>query len=249
MKEGRFKETGRDSFWGDYLYEQVVPSDHFLRQLERVIDWQAFGERLIELYVGQGEMGRPPYDPVLLLKMLLLAYLFNLSERRVEAWVNDSLAARWFLHLAANEAAPDHTTLSAFKKRIVERGQEACLEGLLQEVIRQALARGVRFGQVQVVDSTHVVANVNVAQEEQRQAAGQAPRDTGALGGERGARGARREGCAGGTQGVFLWLQGARQSECGGGDDHECGGDGGECPGWQAVGRAGGARPRPRVAG
>jgi IS5 family transposase len=47
--------------------------------------------------------------------MLLLAYLYNLSERQVEEWVNDSLAARCFLHLAADERAPDHTTLSAFR--------------------------------------------------------------------------------------------------------------------------------------
>jgi len=109
MGKQRFEETGRGSFWGDFLYEQVVPQDHFLHQLDRVIDWEAFGARLLALYEGQGEYGRPPYPPEALLKMLLLAYWFNLSEQQVEEWVNDSLAARCFLHLAANERAPDHS--------------------------------------------------------------------------------------------------------------------------------------------
>ena len=107
---------------------------------------------------------------------VLLAYLYNLSERQVEEWVSDSLAARCFLHLAANERVPDHTTLSAFKARIRARGQEECLQGLLAEVIRQAQARGVHFGTLQVVDRTPVVANVNVAKEEARVAVGQPPR-------------------------------------------------------------------------
>jgi len=188
MGKQRFEETGRGSFWGDFLYEQAVPQDHFLRQLDRVIDWEAFGARLLALYEGQGEYGRPPYPPEALLKMLLLAYWFNLSEQQVEEWVNDSLAARCFLHLAANERAPDHSTLSAFKERIVTRGQEGCLQGLLEEIIRQAQACGVRFGTVQVVDSTHVVANVNVAQEKAHAAAGQAPRDGGARWGVKGER-------------------------------------------------------------
>jgi hypothetical protein len=92
--------------------------------------WEAFGARLLALYEGHGEFGRPPYPPENLLKMLLLIYLFNLSERQVEEWVNDGLAA--------NERAPDHSTLRAFKERIVTRGQEEYLQGLLEEIMRQA---------------------------------------------------------------------------------------------------------------
>ena len=134
---------------------------------------------MLALYAGRGEFGWPPYTPETLLKMLLLAYLYNLSERRVEEWVSDSLAARCFLNLAANERVPDHTTLSAFKARIVKRGQEACLQALLAEIIRQAQARGVRLGTIQVVDRTPVVANVNVAHEKAHTATEQPPRDGG----------------------------------------------------------------------
>jgi transposase len=156
------------SFWGEYLYERVVPQDHFLRHLERVIDWEVFGAQLLALYAGQGEFERPPYPPETVLKMLLVTYLFNLSERQVEVYVQENLPARWFVGLAADEQAPDHTTLSAFKGRIVTRGQEACLQALLAEIIRQAQARGVRLDTIQVVDRKPVVANGNVAREEPR---------------------------------------------------------------------------------
>ncbi|MGC8878566.1 MAG: IS5 family transposase [Anaerolineae bacterium] len=193
MGRQHFQETGTNSFWGEYLYEQVVPPEHFLRRLDAVIDWEAFGERLIALYAGGGEMGRPPYHPVMLLKMLLLAYLYNVSERQVEVYVQENLPARWFVGLAANERAPDHTTLSAFKARIVERGQEACLEALLGEIVRQAQARGVVLGSIQIVDSTHSVAAVNVVKEKQRQAAGEEPRDQDARWGVKGRRPVRCE--------------------------------------------------------
>ena len=67
----RFKNTGMDSFFGTLVYERAVPKDHFLRQLERVVNWSKFTEQLIELYDGRAEVGRPPYEPVVLLKMLL----------------------------------------------------------------------------------------------------------------------------------------------------------------------------------
>jgi hypothetical protein len=54
------------------------------------------------LDVGCGEVGRPPYPLVLMLKMLLLAYLFNLSERQVAVYVQENLPARWFVGLAVN---------------------------------------------------------------------------------------------------------------------------------------------------
>lgn len=181
MSKKRFKRLGVGTFFGDWVYQRVVPGSHFLRQLEGLINWQVFSERLIGLYLGRAEEGRPPYDPVVMLKMLLLAYLYNLSERQTEAYVNDSLSAKCFLGLAVDEAAPDHSTLTAFKRRIVERGKEACLQALLNEIVKQAREQGIQFGSIQVVDSTHTLAHVNTEKDERRQnKEGKPPRDEGA---------------------------------------------------------------------
>jgi IS5 family transposase len=187
MSDRRYKELGTGSFFGELLYERAVPEGHFLRQLEGLVDWTAFTDQLVRLYRGKGRVGRPPYDPAVILKMLLLAYLYQLSERATERYVNDSLSAKWFLGLAADEAAPDHSTLTAFKRRIVERGGEASLQGMMREITRQALAAGVEFGTIQVVDSTHTIADVNVGKDDRRRKKeGKGPRDGGAAWGVKG---------------------------------------------------------------
>jgi IS5 family transposase len=173
----RFIETGRGSFFGDYIYEQVVPRDHFFRRLQAVVDWSRFTERLISLYKGGGEYGRAPYDPVVMLKMLLVAYLYNLSERQVESYVNENLPAKWFVGLAVDRPAPDHSSLTEFKGRLVAKGKLEVVNGLLGEIVGIALAKGIKFGSIQVIDSVHSVANVNTAKDEARQKEGKGPRD------------------------------------------------------------------------
>lgn len=177
MGSERFKPNTSHSFFGDFLYQQVIPSDHFLVHLKQVIPWQRFTDKLLQYYRGRGKEGRPPYDPAVLLKMLLLAYLYNLSERQVEEQSNFYLPAKYFLGLGVDEKAPDHSTLTAFKKRILENGKLAAYEQLLQEIVRLAVEKGVKFGALQIVDSTHSMANVNVTKDERRQGKGQAPRD------------------------------------------------------------------------
>ena len=189
MSRARYKELGSGSFFGDLVYDQVVPEKHFLREMERVVNWSVFSERLVGLYRGRGRVGRPPYEPAVILKMLVLSYLYDRSERETEGYVNDSLSARWFLGLAVDEAAPDHSTLTAFKRRILDRGGAGCLRELLEEIVRQAIEAGVAFGSIAVVDSTHTVADVNVKKDKRRQKKeGKGPRDEGARWGAKGKR-------------------------------------------------------------
>jgi len=192
MSKERFKEQGMGSFFGDFVYREAVPEDHFLRLLDGLVDWEVFKERLIQLYDGGAKRGRPPYDPVVILKMLLLSYLYDLSERQTEAYVNDSFSAKYFLGLAANERGPDHSTLTKFKSRIEKRGKEALLEELLQEVIAMAVSLGVSFGTIQVVDSTHTLADVNVAKDDRRNDEGKGRRDGDARWGTKGKQGGKR---------------------------------------------------------
>ena len=75
---------------------------------------------------------------------------------------NDSLSVACFLGLGANEKAPDHFTLTLFKDRLLENGGSKAYEELFDEVIRIAREKGVKFGKLQLVDTVHVVADVNV---------------------------------------------------------------------------------------
>lgn len=189
MPHQRFRDTGEGSFFGTLVYDRAVPPTHFLRQLRERLDWEALTQDWVALYKGGAEYGPPPYAPALVLKMLVLTYLYNLSERQVESFVNDSLSAKYFLGLGADEAAPDSTTLSVFKRRVLEGGGPQAFETLLQRVVAQARAQGIAFGRIQVVDSVHTVADVSVeAEDHRRKGGGKPPRDPDARWGTKGSR-------------------------------------------------------------
>ena len=177
MARRRFKELGMGTFFGDFVYERVVPREHFLVKLQEVIDWEAFVPILLPAYEGVAERGRPPYSPVVILKMLVVAYLYQLSERQAEEMVNMHLAVKEFVGLAVDEASPDHSTLSLFNRRLREAGCWEKLEAVGDEVLRQARAAGVAMGGIQVVDSVHTVADVDRDADRKRQEKGKESRD------------------------------------------------------------------------
>jgi len=127
------------------------------------------------------------------LKMLLLSYLYNISERQVEVLANDSFSVACFLGLGADEQAPDHSTLTLFKGRLLEGGGKGAYEALFNEIIRIVQEKGVKLGPIQVVDSVHVVADVNVGKDKAREQVGKGPRDPDARWGAKGKKGDRSE--------------------------------------------------------
>jgi len=177
MEQRRYVETGSDSFFGEYLYNQIVPQGHFLRKLKQIIDWKRFTRKLIKLYKGEGVVGRPPFDPAQVLRVELIAYLYELSERQVEVHINENLPAKFFVGLAVDQKAPDHSTLTVFRERLLQRGKLKVFEEMLGEMIQIALQSGIQFGSIQLVDSVHSIANVNTDKDRQREKKGKGQRD------------------------------------------------------------------------
>lgn len=60
MAKVRYKSTKVDSFFANFLYDQKVSKDHFLRKLNEVIDWNRFTNKLIGCYQGKGQIGQSP---------------------------------------------------------------------------------------------------------------------------------------------------------------------------------------------
>ena len=178
MGEPHFKELGMNSFFGDFIYARIVPRDHFLVKLNQLIQWDAFIPILLPCYEGLAEEGRPPYSPVVILKMLIIAYLYNLSERQTEEVVNFQLPVKEFVGLAVDEPAPDHSTLTLFKRRLREANAWEKLEAIGDQVLQQAEAAGITLGKIQVVDSVHSVADVDHDADRKRQEQGKPPRDS-----------------------------------------------------------------------
>lgn len=164
----RFRKTWKQSFFGDFVYAQAVPADHFLAQMDRTVAWDQFTPVLLEAYKGQGKVGAVPYEPVMILKMLLLSYLYDISERQTEEFCNYYLPAKAFVGLGITDRAPDHSTLTVFKVRLLNHKAGEIYGTLFDAIIKQAQAAGVRFGAIQVVDAVHTVANVNTEKDRKR---------------------------------------------------------------------------------
>jgi len=176
-KSPRLQSTGGGSFFGDYLYEQIIDRQHFLVALRELFDWESFSDDLLSYYRGKGRRGRPPYDPVLMLKMLFVSYLYGVSERRVEELATYHLAVKYFLGLAVDQAPPDHSSLTKFKNRLLKRHAWEGFQHVFQGLIQQARAQGLQMGELQVLDSVHTQADVNNEKDRKRQKRGEPPRD------------------------------------------------------------------------
>lgn len=173
----RYKSDTTNSFFGEYLYEQIVSKEHFLYRLRHEIPWGTIVAPIMTAYKGGAEYGRAPYHPQKLIRMLLVAYLFGISERRCEEMVNDTLSAKYFVGLGVDEKAPDHSTLTYFRERITEKRGAGIWEKLFSKTIRIARKKGIAFGTLQLIDSTHTTANVNEEKDHKRQKKGGTPRD------------------------------------------------------------------------
>lgn len=145
-----FKQGGAvDSFFGNWLYEQILSDrPHLLRDLVRVVDFEFVNTECAPLYTK--ETGRPPYEPALLFKIVLLQFLYNLSDRQAEEAVTYNLLYKWFLGLAADERPPDHTALCRFRARL---GPEQFL-ALFNRVVVEARRHGLITDELHVLDST-----------------------------------------------------------------------------------------------
>ena len=138
--------------------EEMIPGDHLLRRIQRAIDF-TFIDRLTEpLYSG---MGRPSVPPQVLVRMMVVGYLYGItSERRLCQEVHLNLAYRWFCGLSLEDKVPDHSTFS--KNRHGRFADTNLFREMFYEVVRQAQARGLVSGKHLSVDATTVAADASL---------------------------------------------------------------------------------------
>lgn len=138
--------------------ESLVPEDHFLRKLEKLVDFSFIYEETEDSYCLNN--GRPSVDPVILVKYLLIGFLFGIpSERRIEQELQVNMAYRWFLGLDLEAHAPDHCTISQNRRRRFQG--KALFRRLFERILAQCIAKGLVAGDLILTDSTHVKANAS----------------------------------------------------------------------------------------
>lgn len=93
----------------------MIPKDHLLRRIKEYINFDFIYEKAAPYY---SRVGRKSIDPVVLIKMLLIGYLYGIkSERRLEEEVSLNLAYRWFCGIDLIHRVPDHSTFSQNRRR------------------------------------------------------------------------------------------------------------------------------------
>ena len=140
------------------ILEQLVPQEHLLRKIDRSIDFSFIRRLCAPLY--SANLGRPAIEPEVLFRMLFVGYLYGIrSERRLEEEINYNMAYKWFCGLSLTEKAPDATTLSVNRKRRFRDNDIP--EQIFNEILRQAMEKGLVGGTILYTDSTHVKAKAN----------------------------------------------------------------------------------------
>ncbi|WP_224164692.1 IS1182 family transposase [Vibrio penaeicida] len=138
--------------------EQLVPKNHLVRKIDKVIDFEFIRDEVAHLYCKDN--GRPPVDPVRLFKIILLGYLFGIkSERQLVKEIEVNVAYRWFLRMSLTEKVIHASTLS--QNRIRRFNGTDIFERIFINIVEQAMAKGLVAGQQLFTDSTHLKANAN----------------------------------------------------------------------------------------
>jgi transposase len=145
------------SFYGSYLYDKIVPVGHLLRRINQVVDFSFVNELVKDRYTP--DFGRPAEDPEFMLRLCLLQYLYGDSDREVEENARINLAYKFFLGLAVDEEPPDFSTLCTFR---AQRLGEEKFRQVFQNIVQQCIDRGLVKGKRQIIDSTHIVADITI---------------------------------------------------------------------------------------
>lgn len=140
------------------ILEKLIPKDHLLRKIDQSVDFSFIHTLCAPLYCK--ENGRPAIDPEVLFRMIFVGYLYGVkSERRLEEEINYNMAYKWFCGLGLTEKAPDASTISVNRKRRFRDNDIA--ERIFDEILRQAIQKGLVAGKVLYTDSTHIKAKAN----------------------------------------------------------------------------------------
>jgi transposase len=138
--------------------EQLVPENHLVRKVEAAIDFSFIYPLVQEMY--SAERGRPSIDPVVLIKMAFIQYMFGIrSMRKTIEEIETNLAYRWFLGYGFHDKVPHFST---FGKNYERRFKDTDLfEQIFYRILKQATEKKLVSSEHVFIDSTHVKASAN----------------------------------------------------------------------------------------
>src|ERR1700746_2493766 len=147
----------QERFFYSFRLDEAVPEDHAVREIAAVLDLSWAHSELAPYYP---EIGRPSLDTVLMIRMLIVGYVFGIrSERALCREVQVNLAYRWFCGLSIEDKVPDHSAFSrARNERFRDSGIFRCV---FERVVEACFAAGLVGGEGFAVDASLIAADAN----------------------------------------------------------------------------------------
>jgi transposase len=153
---GRLRR-GQEQLFYSFCLDEAVPDDHTVRAIAAVLDLSWVHGELAPYY---SVLGRPSIDPALMIRMLIVGYVFAIrSERALCREVQVNLAYRWFCGLSIEDRLPDH---SAFSRARNERFRDSDIfRSVFERVVEACIAAGLVGGEGFAVDASLIAADAN----------------------------------------------------------------------------------------
>ena len=147
----------QEQFFYSFRFDEAVPQDHPVREVAAVLDLSWVHSELAPYYP---RLGRPSIDPVLMIRMLIVGYVFGIrSERALCREVGVNLAYRWFCGLSIEDKVPDHSSFSHARN---ERFRDSDIFRIVFErVVGACIGAGLVGGEGFAVDASLIVADAN----------------------------------------------------------------------------------------
>jgi transposase len=129
------RNSGQVDVFNNMIFEKLVPKNHLLVKIDSIIDFSFVYGMMKDKY---SNIGRESKDPVMMLKICLLEYLYNLSDVEIASRIKTDIAFRWFLRLNLDDETPDDTTISHF--RVHRMGKEK-FEEFFNEIVGKCIEK------------------------------------------------------------------------------------------------------------
>jgi transposase, IS5 family len=126
-----------------------------LERLAQAIDWQQFKPVIAKAFrkARKSNAGRPPFDYVMMFKIMVLQHMYNLSDAQTQFQLIDRFSFRRFIGVGAEDTIPDEKTIWLFRETITRTGAVKKLFALFGRFLDNA---GYQAKKGMVVDASIV---------------------------------------------------------------------------------------------
>ena len=135
---------------------QLIPDDHVLARVDRVLDLSWLRDEVEDLYCADN--GRPGIDPEVAVRLMLAGFLLGIvHDRRLMREAHVNLAIRWFCGFALHEPLPDHSSLT----RIRQRWGAERFRHIFQRTVQACIGARIATGEIVHIDASLIRAHVS----------------------------------------------------------------------------------------